>query len=151
VLAIGKDKDPWVTEGCRHYGKLLSKHAKVAVTALPALKGVSALSPVEIMDREATVFERALGDEYLAALTHRGMSYDTASFARLLERLQTESRGAITFLIGGPYGLHERLMQRANLRVSLSPLTFSHQLVRLVLLEQLFRGFDILGGGSYHK
>ena len=151
ILSIGKDKDSWVTDACGHFVKQLKRHAAVKLTALPALKAKASLSPIEIKRREAERFEKAIGSGYVIALTDRGKEYDSRAFASFLERLRAESRGAVTFLIGGPYGLADSLLERADACVSLSPLTFSHQLVRLILLEQLFRGFDILAGGSYHK
>ena len=87
----------------------------------------------------------------LVALSDSGKSCNSVSFSRLLERWQTTSGGTVTFLIGGPFGLDTSLLESADLILSLSPLTFSHQLVRLVLFEQLYRGFTILHNTSYHK
>ncbi len=151
VVAIGKDKDPWVTEGSEHYLKLLSRYANVQIDLLPGLKSTSSLSPDEIKKREAQRFDKALGSSRFIALSDRGKRHDSRSFARWLQKQQSISGGSVTILIGGPYGLHEHLLARAETILSLSELTFSHQLVRLVLLEQIYRGFSILAGSSYHK
>jgi len=151
LLTIGKDKDRWIAEGCEHYSKLLSRYAQVEIKLLPGLKSASSLSPDEIKNQEAERFEKALGNEYVVALSDTGISYDSHGFARLLEKLQIESRGTVALLVGGAWGLDERLLKRADLTLSLSPMTFSHQLVRLVLLEQLFRGMSIIHGTNYHK
>ncbi len=150
IVAIGKDKDPWISEGSNHYSKLLSRYAAVETKIIPSLKAASGLSPAEIKSREATRFDKELGKGYVIALSDRGVSYDSPGLAKKLEKLQALS-GDMTFLIGGAYGLDDRIIKRADLVLSLSPLTFSHQLVRLVLLEQLYRALSILHGSSYHK
>jgi len=134
-----------------HYLKMLKKHARVDIEVLPEPKLSSALSPDEIKLRQAARFERAFGKGAVVALSDRGRSLDTPGFARWLERALAAAGGPLTFLIGGAYGLDDSLIKRADEQISLSPLTFSHQLVRLVLLEQLYRAFSLLSGGPYHK
>ncbi|MBD3402547.1 23S rRNA (pseudouridine(1915)-N(3))-methyltransferase RlmH [candidate division GN15 bacterium] len=150
IVAVGRDKDRWVTDGIAHFTKLLSRWASVSIES-PTVKTAASLSPAEIMDREATALENYIGSATTIALSDRGTAYESADFARWLERLQSTSGGRVTFLIGGPYGLAQSILDRADHILSLSPLTFSHQLVRLVLLEQLYRGFSILRGTDYHK
>ena len=150
IVAIGKDKDRWISEGCQHYSKLLSRYAAVETKIIPALKSTSGLSPVELKAREAERFDKAVGKDFLIALSDRGVKLDSVGLAKKIEKLQART-GSVTFLIGGAYGLDDRLIQQADLVLSLSPLTFSHQLVRLVLLEQLYRALSILHGSSYHK
>lgn len=151
VVAVGKDKDPWVTEGCEHLLTLLRKHANMHMALLPSPKGTASLPPGEIMAREASLIEPHLSRGLIVALIDTGKQFDSPSFAKQLERWQTTCDGQITFLIGGAYGLDQRLLTRAHHLLSLSPLTFSHQLVRVVLLEQLYRAFSILSGSPYHK
>ncbi|MBD3258099.1 hypothetical protein GF377_06675 [candidate division GN15 bacterium] len=151
LLAIGKDKDQWVADGVTHFSKLLAKCARVSIDILPGLKSSGSLSPAEVMAQEAERFEKRLDDSYLVALSERGKRMDSRSFAREIERWQTVSGGTVTLLIGGAYGLDERLLARADQVLSLSRMTFSHQLVRLIILEQLYRGFSLLHGGPYHK
>lgn len=151
LLSIGRDRDRWVGEGCDHYLKLLSRFAKVENQIIPTLKGSASLSPAELKTREAERIARVLGSDYLVALHDRGRKYDSLAFAKMLEKLQRISSGRLTLLIGGAFGLDEPLLKRADLVVSLSDLTFSHQLTRLVILEQLYRGFSILAGTKYHK
>ena len=151
LLSIGRDRDRWVIEGCDHYLKLLSRFAKVENQVIPALKGASSLSPTELKAHEADRIDKALGSDYLVALHDQGRKYNSTAFAKMLEKLQTDSGGRLTLLIGGAFGLDKRMLDRAHLVVSLSDLTFSHQLVRLVVLEQLYRGFSILAGTKYHK
>ena len=151
LLSIGRDRDRWVGDGCDHYLKLLSRFAKVENQIVPTLKNSASLSPAGLKAREADLIDKAVGPDYLVALHDRGRSYDSPAFARMIEKLQTESGGRLTLVIGGAFGLDERIINRADLVVSLSDLTFSHQLTRLVILEQLYRGFSILAGTKYHK
>ncbi|MEW6049987.1 MAG: 23S rRNA (pseudouridine(1915)-N(3))-methyltransferase RlmH [Candidatus Zixiibacteriota bacterium] len=151
ILAVGKDKDAWVTKGCEHYLKLLSKYADMQLVVIPNVKSSASLFPNEIRSREAEKFEKHRGKGLSIALADSGKCMNSPAFARQLDRWHAASGGRIDFLIGGPYGLDARVTGRADACVSLSPMTFSHQLVRLVLLEQLYRAFSILGGTPYHK
>ena len=151
VVAIGKDKDQWVTDGVAHYTKLLSRYCRLTSLAVPSPKQSKSLSPVETRRLEAERLRPYLARDTSIALTDRGKQFASPAFAKLLSKLQATSGGRATILIGGPYGLDESILDEADYRVSLSPLTFSHQLVRLVLLEQLYRGFSILNNTDYHK
>lgn len=151
IVAIGRDKDRWVSAGAAHFEKLLQRWCRVEWTVLrpPARSG--ALSPQEIRRSEAELIRGALGQQYTVALADSGRGFTSEEFARYLEKLQTSSAGHVNFVIGGPYGLDESILDAANECISLSPLTLSHQIVRLVFLEQLYRGFSILHGTDYHK
>jgi 23S rRNA (pseudouridine1915-N3)-methyltransferase len=137
--------------GCEHYRKLLARYTRVEFQYLPALKGVASLSADEIKAREAAKLTPAIGAGFMIALHDRGRSFDSPAFARELEKIEAHARGSLTLVIGGPYGLHKSILERADLIWSLSPLTYSHQLVRLVVLEQLYRAYSIRHGTSYHK
>lgn len=151
VVAIGRDKEPWLSDGVAHYTKLLNRFCRLTLTVLPALKKSAALSPAEIRRQEAERFRPFLDRPTSIALTDHGRAYDSPNFAKFLADLQAHAGGSVVFLIGGPHGLADDILTKATHRVSLSPLTFSHQIVRLVLLEQLYRGFSILHNTDYHK
>ncbi len=150
IVAVGKDKDRWVSDGVAHYTKLLSRWASVRILT-PVVKTAASLSPVEVKRLEADALRPHLDDGICIALADTGKTYDSAVFAKTVERYSITGGGRVTFLIGGAYGLDESILSGATEVLSLSPLTFSHQLVRLVLLEQLYRGFSILHGTDYHK
>lgn len=151
IVAIGKDKQSWVSDGISHYLKLLSKYADVEIRPVADTRETASLSPNEIKAKQAAQLEKGIGKGPTIALSDSGQEYDSIAFSKLLERAQITSGGAVTFLIGGPYGLDDSIIERADYVLSLSRLTFSHQVVRLVLLEQLYRGFTILAGTNYHK
>lgn len=151
IVAIGKDKDQWVTDGMAHFSKLLQRYCRATFLALPSPKQSKAFSAAEIKRFEADRLRPFLDQGASIALTDRGKQYDSQSFAKFLSKLQISSGGQVTILIGGPCGLEDSILESATHRISLSPLTFSHQVVRLVLLEQLYRGFSILANTDYHK
>jgi len=151
LVTIGEDKDRWVTEGINHYAKLLSKYSTLEIVPLPSPKTSSSLSPDEIKRQEASILKEKLGKGMVIALADSGTGYDSRELAKQLERWQVSSGGVVTFVIGGPFGLDAQITGAASLVLSLSPLTYSHQLVRLVLLEQLYRSFTILYNTGYHK
>ncbi len=151
IIAIGKDKDKWVTSGQEHYEKLLSRFAKLESIHIPSPKLSSSFSPLEIKRKEAELFEKQIKSESFIALSDSGKQFDSIKFSKKLETLISHSSGQLLFLIGGAYGIDDSLLTRATLKLSLSPLTFSHQLVRLVLFEQLYRAFSILHNTDYHK
>ena len=151
IISIGRDKDAWISAGCEHYRKLIARYARVEFEYLPSLKGAASLSADEIKAKEAAKLTAAIGPGFVIALHDRGRSFDSPTFARELEKIETHARGSLTLVIGGPFGLHKSILERADLVWSLSPMTYSHQLVRLVVLEQLYRAYSIQHGTSYHK
>ena len=151
IIGIGKDKTPWVSDGCAHYTKLLSRWADVDWTFLPSPKFTAATKPAQVKTQEAKLFGKAIGTGTCLALADSGEKLDSLAFARLLEQLPTQGHSTIQFLIGGPHGLDDLILEQAEKVLSLSPLTYSHQLVRIVLAEQLYRAMSIIHGTDYHK
>ncbi len=151
LIAVGKNKENWIDEGCRHYQKLLSRYAAIDWKFLPVRHSRS-LSPTEIKRKEAQLLRKEFSaGAYQIALDINGKKLDSLAFARLLESLLVSGKGTLEIIIGGAYGIDESILKEVPLTLSLSPLTFSHQLVRLVFLEQLYRAFSILHGTDYHK
>ncbi len=111
----------------------------------------AALSPAEKKQLEADKLQKHLESGYLVALADKGRQFDSVALAKNIEKLTVHSRGDVKIIIGGPYGLSDKILKRADEIWSLSKLTFSHQIVRIVLLEQLFRAFSILHRTDYHK
>ncbi len=151
IIVVGKDKDRWIEEGCAHFEKLLGRYAEISWAVVPSEKASKNISAAEIKKHEASRVIKSLDKGLLIALADFGTRLDSRQFARNLEQWQVISGGRISFVIGGAYGLDETILSHADNVISLSPLTFSHQLVRLVLLEQLYRGFTILANTGYHK
>ncbi len=151
VIAVGKNKDDWVTDGIVHFEKLLSRYVKIKWSIINSPAISSSLSANEQKNREAKSIERHLNGGAIYALADSGQQFDSIGFAKWLESMLAHSRGEIKFIIGGPFGLNKTILDRSDEMISLSRLTYSHQIVRLILLEQLYRGFSILQGTDYHK
>lgn len=146
ILAIGKRHEEWVIEGIQRYQKRLRAPFAVEWVLLPhsSLEGERAR-----LEESERLIERLSADSYVVLLDERGVSLDSPALALKVDQLATQGK-AITFLIGGAYGVTDALRKKADLVWSLSPLVFPHQLVRLILTEQLYRAQQILAGGSYH-
>lgn len=146
VYAIGKKHESWVLEGIERYQKRLRPPFSVEWVLLPhsSLEGDRARQ-----EESERLLTRLKPTDYVILLDERGKEVDSPAFATLLDTALTHS-GTVVFIIGGAYGVDERIMARAQLQWSLSPLVFPHQLVRVLLVEQLYRSQQILAGGSYH-
>lgn len=150
IIAIGKNKEEWVEMSVREYLKFLKRFASVTIKNLPDIKGGKNLSPEQLRRAEAALISASIGRNTVIALSDKGRLFDSKALSEKLKgELQYSS--AIDFIIGGVHGLDKSILERARLVLALSPLTMSHQLVRPVLLEQLYRAFSIMHGGSYHK
>ncbi len=151
VWAIGKTAETYLQTGIALYEKRLSHYLPFAWVCLPAPK-VKQHEPHHLKHAEAQqVLARLTPDDYLVLLDERGQQLSSTELARWLEqRLQLPTR-RLVFLIGGAYGFSADLYARANAQLSLSRLTFSHQMVRLFLLEQLYRAMTILRNEPYHN
>lgn len=151
IIAIGKDKDRWISAGCEHCVKLLKRFATVELKIIPSPKISPSMTPDEIMKKEAERIVKQMSRGVNIALVDSGRQMDSIAFSSWLRKQIDTGDGPVNFVIGGPYGLHESILSQASETISLSALTFSHQLVRLVLLEQLYRALSIAHGTDYHK
>lgn len=133
---MGRLKEPYFEAACREYQKRLASHARLRVTQIP--EG----SPVE---------DKLPAGAYTTALCVDGESVGSEELAARLQSLMTAGRSSFCFLIGGSDGLPDAAVRRADWRLSLSRMTFPHHLARVLLLEQLYRTFQIISGGKYHK
>jgi len=151
VIAIGKNKSSWIDEAITHYQKLLRKYARISFIYIPDIKKTKDLKDSELSAFEAALLLKKSKANYKIALSDRGQKYNSEEFAEYLSKLMLKSGGVVDIIIGGIYGLDGSVLEISDNILSLSPMTMSHQLIRPVLLEQLFRGFSILAGGKYHK
>jgi len=151
IITPGKNKDGWVDDAVGHYLKLLQKYAAVKIDYLPDVKKPKSLTGTEIIAREEKLITKHLKSDYVIALADRDKSMDSPQFAKYLSEIMRLSNGSVDFVIGGAYGLSAAFLKDCRAVLSLSPMTMSHQLIRPVLLEQLYRGFSILSGTKYHK
>jgi 23S rRNA (pseudouridine1915-N3)-methyltransferase len=149
--SIGKNHESYVKEGIEDFTRRLSKYFPVEWNLMPTPKNAGMLSEMDLKKKEGeTIIEWLKKDDYLVLLDERGQSFTSPQLADFLQTRANESTKTIVFLIGGVYGVDESVFKRANTVWSLSKLVFPHQLVRLILAEQLYRACTILRNEKYH-
>jgi len=145
---LGKTTFKYLDEGCQDYIKRLNRLTDFQMFVLPDIK---ANDPRTFMTKEAgQILAKLRPEDQLILLDERGKMYNSISFAREIERRQMLHQKRVIFLVGGAYGFDEAVYNRSNALLSLSQMTFSHQLVRVLFLEQLYRAFTIIKGLPYH-
>ncbi|RPK07588.1 23S rRNA (pseudouridine(1915)-N(3))-methyltransferase RlmH [Priestia endophytica] len=155
IITVGKLKEKYLKQGINEYLKRLSAYAKVEVVELSDEKAPENLSEVEMEQVKGKEGERILAkipqDTHVIALAIEGKMKSSEQLADDLDKLATYGKSKIAFVIGGSLGLSSDVMKRANDTLSFSKMTFPHQLMRLILVEQIYRGFRINRGEPYHK
>jgi len=151
LWSIGKEHEPYVKMGIDDFTKRIGRYYPVEWRIIPVPKNAGTLSPADQKKKEAEMLgEWLTKDDYLVALDERGKQVSSEGLAQFLQMRANESVRSLIFLIGGVYGLDGSILKRAGFRWSLSELTLPHQLVRLVLAEQLYRACTILRNEKYH-
>jgi 23S rRNA (pseudouridine1915-N3)-methyltransferase len=151
LLCVGKTDFSWVKEGLELYVSRLRRYVPFKVEEIPHLKNASALSEAVLKEKEGEIILSKLRpSDYVILLDEHGREYRSVEFASKLEALLSRNSRDIVFIIGGAYGFSEAVYSRSDEKISLSKMTFSHQMVRVVFAEQLYRAFTILKGEPYH-
>jgi 23S rRNA (pseudouridine1915-N3)-methyltransferase len=154
IICVGKLKEKYLVNGIKEYVKRLSKYTKVTIKEVNDVMAPESLSEKEqelVKEEEAEKIRKQIKDSFVIALAIEGKMLDSIELAKEIERIQTYLSSRITFLIGGSLGLSKSLLKEANLLLSFSKMTFPHQMMRLILLEQIYRSFRILNNEPYHK
>ena len=155
IIAVGKLKEKYLREAAQEYVKRLSRHVNVSMVEVrdePVPAQPSRADIERVLQFEADrILGRLRPTSYTVALDVTGEEVSTEELAHRLDDLMLHGYSHISFLIGGSHGLHSSVLSKANWRLSFSRLTFPHQLMRIILLEQLYRCFTILRGQPYHK
>ena len=151
LWAVGKNHEPYVKAGIEDFTKRIANYFPVEWVILPVPKNAGMLSAMDLRKKEGeTIIEWLKKGGYMVALDERGKQFSSPSLAQVIQERANEGTKTLVFLIGGAFGLDEPVLQKANLQWSLSQLTFPHQLVRLILAEQLYRACTILKNEKYH-
>ncbi|TJZ62767.1 23S rRNA (pseudouridine(1915)-N(3))-methyltransferase RlmH [Sphingobacterium olei] len=151
LLCIGKTDDKYIQEGIDKYLKRLKHYVSFQMVIMPDIKNVKNLSEAQQKEKEAELFFRNItSQDFVVLLDEFGKELRSVELSGFLEQKMVSSVQHLVFLIGGPYGFSDLVKQRANYSLSLSKLTFSHQMVRLFFIEQIYRGFSIMKGEPYH-
>ncbi|MEB1808215.1 MAG: 23S rRNA (pseudouridine(1915)-N(3))-methyltransferase RlmH [Bacillaceae bacterium] len=155
IVTVGKLKEKYLTLGINEYLKRLSAYAKIEVIEVPDEKAPEQLSDTEMEQIKQKEGERILAkvhpDAHVIALAIQGKLMSSEQLASELDKLATYGKSKIAFIIGGSLGLSDEVLKRSNAQLSFSKMTFPHQLMRLILVEQVYRAFRINRGEPYHK
>lgn len=155
IIAIGKLKEKYLRDGINEYLKRLQSYAKVEIVELADEKepyNASAAEEEQIKIKEGERIKAKIKpDSYLIALAIEGKQFTSPALAQKIDSLASSGNSHLTFIIGGSLGLSDDILKSADLLLSFSELTFPHQLMRLILLEQIYRSFRIIKGEPYHK
>lgn len=151
LLQIGKTDEAWIKEASGIYAARLKHYTSFEAIELPALKLAGKITEEQQKEEEGKlILKRLQPSDRLILLDERGKEFTSEKFAGWISKQQTGGVKQLVFLIGGPFGFSPELYARADERISLSQMTFSHQMVRVFFTEQLYRGFTILRGEKYH-
>lgn len=155
VICVGKLKEKFYTEAVAEYTKRLSRHCKLEILELPECRLGDDPSPAEIQKALATeaaaIRDRLPKGGAVIAMCIEGKSCSSQELSRRITEFGVMGKTQLTFLIGGSFGLDEGLKKEADWRLSMSPMTFPHHLARIMLLEQIYRAYQIAEGTRYHK
>ena len=151
LIVLGKTNAKYLLEGEREYENRLKHYTKFEEIIITDVKQSGKLSENELKKKEGQLILGKLeNSDHVILLDDKGKSYSSIDFANFLQQKMNSGLKSLIFVIGGAYGFSDEVYQRANSKVSLSKMTFSHQMIRLIFKEQLYRGFSILRGQKYH-
>ncbi len=155
ILCVGKIKESFYRQAIEEYVKRLGKYCKIEIVEVSDEKTPDRASEVmenQIKEREADrLIEKLKDDSYLFTLEIKGKKFSSEAFAETIEKLTVQGKSHLTFIIGGSLGLHEKVLRLSNQPISFSDMTFPHQLMRVILTEQIYRAFRIINNEPYHK
>ena len=155
IIAVGKLKESYLTEAVLEYSKRLSAYTKLEIIQIQDEKcpeGASEAQLIQIKDKEGRrILDSISGKEYVITLEIKGRKLTSEGFSDMMESLRNSGKPDITFIIGGSVGLSDQVSSRADCRLSFSDMTFPHQLMRVILMEQIYRSFKIAKNEPYHK
>ncbi|HKL41813.1 MAG TPA: 23S rRNA (pseudouridine(1915)-N(3))-methyltransferase RlmH [Clostridia bacterium] len=155
MISIGKVKDKFFRGTIKDYAKRLSRYTKIKYIHLKpghTTKEMSEKDIALVKEKEGEdIINRLSSRDYVMALDLNGTTYDSESFAEKIRKLRVQGKSNITFIIGGSHGLSKAVLKKANTSISFSKMTFPHQLMQVILIEQVYRAFKIINNEPYHK
>lgn len=150
-LAFAKPDDSYINEGCQKYSQRIPHYIKFQYQIIPALKNNKSLSQDQQKQKEGEKILALLqNSDFIVLLDEKGHEKSSVEFANYIEKKMVSGLKRLVFISGGPYGFSADMYNRGNYKFSLSKMTFSHQIVQLFFMEQLYRAFTILKGEPYH-
>jgi len=151
LILVGRTVEKYLQQGVSVYEERLKHYVSFEMVVIPDLKQASSLTENQIKEKEGeSVLKNIKPSDRVVLLDERGKMMGSVEWARDLESKGAHLQSDLVFVLGGPYGFSEAVYARANEKISLSKMTFSHQMVRLIFLEQLYRAYTIIKGEPYH-
>ena len=151
LLLTGKTTEKYISEGIELYEKRIKRYLPFEIKEIPALKNNSSMSEEVQKKKEGeAILKEISAPDFVLILDEKGKETDSIKFSGMLQQYMNQSVKHVVFVVGGAYGFSDEVYKRANGKISLSKMTFSHQLVRLVFVEQLYRALTIIKGEPYH-
>ena len=151
LIVIGKTKSKFLLDGENEYQKRLNHYCKFSELIIPDIKNTGKLSKKELKEKEGNLILQSIkNNDYVILLDDKGLALSSTGFAEFLNKKMVSSTNELVFIVGGAFGFSESVYKRAKTKLSLSKMTFSHQMVRMIFKEQLYRAFTILKGEKYH-
>ena len=151
LITIGKTSEKYLIEGIYQYKNRLKHYTDFEIMEIPNIKNSKNLSEAELMKKEGElILKQIQNSDHLVLLDDKGKDFTSPRFAQKLQQWMLSGKKRIVFVVGGAYGFSEEIYKRGNEELSLSKMTFSHQMVRLFFVEQIYRAFTILNNEPYH-
>lgn len=151
LIVIGKTVEKYLIQGENEYIKRLKHYVKTEIKLIPDLKNTKNLSEDQQKQKEGELILNHISQtDFVVLLDENGKQYSSIDFSAFIEKKMLTGLKNLVFVVGGPYGFSDEIYKRANTKISLSKMTFSHQMVRLIFLEQLYRAMTIIRGEPYH-
>ena len=151
LFVVGKTKEKYLLEGIYQYQRRIMNYINFEICEIPNIKNTKNISNSDLMKKEGDlILKKIQNSDYLILLDEKEKMFSSSSFAKKIQSWMLSGKKTIVFVIGGAYGFSQDIYNRANEKISLSRLTFSHQMVRLFFVEQLYRGYTILNNEPYH-
>jgi 23S rRNA (pseudouridine1915-N3)-methyltransferase len=155
IITVGKLKEKYLVQGINEYVKRLGVYAKMQLVEVPDEKAPENLSEAEMLqvkDKEGQrILAKIKDQEYVFALAIEGKNPSSEAFAKQIDQLGVQGKSQLVFVIGGSLGLSDEVIKRSNTQISFGKMTYPHQLMKLILVEQIYRAFRINKGEPYHK
>jgi 23S rRNA (pseudouridine1915-N3)-methyltransferase len=151
LLVIGKTEENWLQDGVKQYVKRLSHYINFNEVIIPSIKNAKNLpESVQKQKEGEIILNYCKTSDWVVLLDENGKSFTSRAYSAFIQTILNGGNKRVVFIIGGPFGFSEEVYKRANAKISLSEMTFSHQMIRLFFVEQLYRAFTIIKGEKYH-
>ncbi|MEE0925983.1 MAG: 23S rRNA (pseudouridine(1915)-N(3))-methyltransferase RlmH [Bacteroidales bacterium] len=152
LIVIGKSEEKYLREAVEIYLKRLTHYINFEIVVLPDVKNAKNMSVAELKDKEAElILKHSAKADKVVLLDEKGKEYSSVEFSKYLSKQMNASVKTLAFVVGGAFGFSEKVYSQANEKLSISKMTFSHQMIRLLFVEQLYRAFTIIKGEPYHN